>query len=342
MTLLLLAVGLYASAALAAAIFHQRLLGSVYPLCMAASFLAILAGLSALFGGTTEAWRLPLGLPSIGLHLSLDPLAGFFGFIVNGGVLAASIYGMGLDREHDLSPRIEPLFPAFAAAMNLVLIADDAFVFLFSWELMSLTSWALVVRAIATRTTARAGHLYLVMAAIGTAALLFAFGGMAGPAGGYALRHHPQRHRSRRLVAAPGADGGARRCRLEGRAVPAACLAAAGASGRAQPCLRADERRHDQGRDLWRDPHRLRSARRRRSGGGAALPSARRADRRAGPALRRAATAISRRAGLLDGREYRRHLRRRWAWRWPSAPTGVQAAGGARAWRPRCCTSLNH
>jgi len=33
----------------------------------------------------------------------------------------------------------------------------------------------------------RASHLYLVMAAIGTTALLFAFGGLAGPAGGYAF-----------------------------------------------------------------------------------------------------------------------------------------------------------
>jgi formate hydrogenlyase subunit 3/multisubunit Na+/H+ antiporter MnhD subunit len=40
----------------------------------------------------------------------------------------------------------------------------------------------------------RAGHLYLVMAAIGTTALLFAFGGLAGPAGGYGfdtIRSHP-------------------------------------------------------------------------------------------------------------------------------------------------------
>ncbi len=187
MTLLLLAVALYASAGLATAVFHRRLLAIVYPLCIAAAMLAIIAGLPVLFEGTSETLHLPIGLPSIGLHLALDPLSGFFGFIVNGGVLAASIYGLGLDREHDLSPRIEPLVPVFAAAMNLVLIAADAFGFLFFWELMSLSSWALVVANHRDPANLRAGHVYLVMAAIGTAALLFAFGGMAGVAGGYSF-----------------------------------------------------------------------------------------------------------------------------------------------------------
>ena len=35
--------------------------------------------------------------------------------------------------------------PAFLAGMNLVVLADDAFTFLVSWEFMSLSSWALVM-----------------------------------------------------------------------------------------------------------------------------------------------------------------------------------------------------
>ncbi len=41
--------------------------------------------------------------------------------------------------------RVVPFFPLFLAAMNLVVIAGDAFTFLLSWEFMSLTSWALVM-----------------------------------------------------------------------------------------------------------------------------------------------------------------------------------------------------
>src|SRR5581483_7803001 len=136
--------------------------------------------------GTLSA-SLPLGLPTIGLRIRLDPLSAFFGIVVNGGVLAASLYGLGLDRRTELTFRVEPLFPIFAAAMNLVLVADDAYGFLFFWELMSLSSWALVVARHTDPESRRASHLYLVMAALGTAALLFAFGGLAGPAGGYSF-----------------------------------------------------------------------------------------------------------------------------------------------------------
>ena len=41
--------------------------------------------------------------------------------------------------------RVLPFYPLFLAAMNLVVLADDAFTFLFSWEFMSLSSWALVM-----------------------------------------------------------------------------------------------------------------------------------------------------------------------------------------------------
>ena len=64
---------------------------------------------------------------------------------------------MGFDRAKELTPRVEPLFPLFAAAMNLVLIADDAYAFLFSWELMSLASWALVVARHTDAESRRAG-----------------------------------------------------------------------------------------------------------------------------------------------------------------------------------------
>ncbi len=186
---LLVAILFYVAAAAFAAVFHRhrRALAAVYPICIAAGVMAAFADLSALIDDSSRGFSVPLGLPTIGLHVSLDALSAFFGLIVNMGVLTAAIYGMGLDRGQDLSPRVEPFFPAFAAAMNLVLIAGDAFGFLFSWELMSLTSWALVVSRHRDEASRHAGHVYLVMAAIGTTSLLFAFGGLAGAAGGYAF-----------------------------------------------------------------------------------------------------------------------------------------------------------
>jgi formate hydrogenlyase subunit 3/multisubunit Na+/H+ antiporter MnhD subunit len=80
-----------------------------------------------------------------------------------------------------------PFFPAFLAGMNLVVLADDAFSFLISWEFMSLVSWALVVSHDRAAENLRAGYVYILMASFGTLALLLAFGILAGPEGHYAF-----------------------------------------------------------------------------------------------------------------------------------------------------------
>ncbi len=142
----------------------------------------LLAG-SSLLGALT----LPVGLPWLGAHFRLDSLAAFFLVVVNLGAATASIYGMGYGRHEETPGRVLPFFPAFLAGMNLVVLADDAFTFLFTWEFMSLTSWALVMAHHRRTGNAAAGYLYLIMASFGTLALLLAFGLLAGPAGGYAF-----------------------------------------------------------------------------------------------------------------------------------------------------------
>ena len=69
--------------------------------------------------------------------------------------------------------------------MNLVVLADDAFTFLVSWEFMSLASWALVMAHHRQSGNAKAGYIYLLMASFGTLSLLLAFGLLAGPGGDY-------------------------------------------------------------------------------------------------------------------------------------------------------------
>jgi formate hydrogenlyase subunit 3/multisubunit Na+/H+ antiporter MnhD subunit len=156
----------------------------VYGGCLAIATVALLAALIGLTDGPSTV-ELPLGLPWIGVHFRLDALAGFFLLIVNLGAAAASLFAIG-DGRHEHEPsRVLPFYPVFLAAMNLVVIADDAYTFLFSWELMSLSSWALVMAHHRDRDNARAGYIYLIMASFGTLALLLAFGMLAGPAGGY-------------------------------------------------------------------------------------------------------------------------------------------------------------
>lgn len=132
-----------------------------------------------------SATTLPLGLPWIGAHFRIDALSALFLLIVNLGGAAASIYAVGYGRHEETPGRVLPFVPAFIAGMNLVLLADDAFSFLLAWELMSVTSWALVIAHHSSESNRRAGYIYLVMASFGTLALLLAFGLLAGPDGSY-------------------------------------------------------------------------------------------------------------------------------------------------------------
>ncbi len=150
------------------------------------------------------------------------------------------------------------------------------------WEVMSLLSWALVLAHHREADTRRAGYVYLVMAAFGTMALLLGLR-PAGRRPRAAMTSTAIRGAPRSPVAGggdPGAD--ADRRRIQGRAGAAACLAAAGASGRAEPCLGADERGDDQGRALRLHPGGLRPARPAALVGQPGGDRARRRDRGAG------------------------------------------------------------
>ena len=145
------------------------------------------AAIHLVTGGAPETAILPLALPWIGAHFRLDALAAVFLAIINLGAAGASLYGLGYGRHETERARVLPFFPAFLAGMNLVVLADDAFTFLLSWEFMSLSSWALVMAHHRAPKNARAGYVYLLMASFGTLALLLAFGILAGTDGGYAF-----------------------------------------------------------------------------------------------------------------------------------------------------------
>ncbi len=139
------------------------------------------------YSGRVSVVSLPLGLPWLGAHFRIDALAAFFLVVVNLGGAAASLFALGYGQHEDSPQRVLPFYPAYLAAMNLVVMADDAFSFLVSWEFMSLTSWALVIAHHQLRENLRAGYVYLLMASFGTLALLLAFGLLAGSDGNYAF-----------------------------------------------------------------------------------------------------------------------------------------------------------
>jgi len=169
---------------------HNRAAGRVvvYGTSLLVCGAGIVVSLVQLLGqGSTESLTLPIGLPWLGAHFRLDALAAFFLVVVNLGGAAASHYALGYGKHEQSPQRVLPFYPLFIAAMNLVTVADDAFSFLFSWEFMSLSSWALVMAHDQVRENVRAGYIYLVMASFGTLALLLGFGLLAGTEGQYAF-----------------------------------------------------------------------------------------------------------------------------------------------------------
>ena len=160
----------------------------IYAACMIVTAVSLGAALVQLLAAREpEALTLPVGLPWLGAHLRLDALSAFFLAVVDLGAMTASLFALGYG-EHESAPgRVVPFFPAFLAGMTLVVLADDAFTFLLSWEFMSLTSWALVMSHHRVAENVRAGYVYLLMASFGTLALLLGFGLLAGSDGLYAF-----------------------------------------------------------------------------------------------------------------------------------------------------------
>jgi hydrogenase-4 component B len=172
---------------------HGRII--VYGASLIFSAALVLIALTSLFAPPSTI-SLPLGLPWLGAHFRLDALSAFFLTVVNLGGAAASLYAIGFGAHETAPMRVLPFYPAFLAGMSLVVLADDAFSFLVSWEFMSLTSWALVMAHHRVGDNMRAGYVYLIMASAGTAALILTFGLLAGPDGGYTFAQmraaHPE------------------------------------------------------------------------------------------------------------------------------------------------------
>ncbi|PPD44030.1 MAG: hydrogenase 4 subunit B [Methylocystis sp.] len=156
----------------------------IYTLCCALCVLIFVAVVSPR-GAHALSATLPLGLPWIGMRFRLDALSAFFLAVVNIGGAAASVYAIGYGAHEKHPMRVLPFFPAFIAAMNCVVLADDAFTFLVAWEFMSLSSWALVLASHQEAESRSAAYIYLLMASFGTLCLLMAFGVLGGVGGAY-------------------------------------------------------------------------------------------------------------------------------------------------------------
>ena len=130
---------------------------------------------------------LPLGLPDLPFHVRVDSLSAFFLMLLGAAAAGVSLFSAGYFRSGEgTAPGLICFeYHVFLAAMALVLVADDAYVFMVAWESMALASYFLVTTDHRIPEIRRAGFLYLLIAHVGAIAILLCFGVLQGGSGDY-------------------------------------------------------------------------------------------------------------------------------------------------------------
>lgn len=143
------------------------------------SLWGLLFSLTAIISRQNESFTAgtsPFPLLSPSFHV--DMLSAFFVFIISLITLFCSVYGIGYVKHYYTKYNIGALgffYHAFVAGMLLVVTASNGLFFLIAWELMSITSYFLVVYDRHDDNNVKAGFLYLVMTSVGTAFIILAF-----------------------------------------------------------------------------------------------------------------------------------------------------------------------
>ncbi len=114
------------------------------------------------------------------IHFSLlfDPLSLFFLVVIGLVALPSAVYSVGYFKEEHSQPRLAlawALFLFFVASMAMVVSVSNVIIFLIAWEVMSLSSYFLVIWDTKHEKSIQAGTIYIVMTHIGTAFLVAAF-----------------------------------------------------------------------------------------------------------------------------------------------------------------------
>ncbi|MGB7934485.1 MAG: hydrogenase 4 subunit B, partial [Gammaproteobacteria bacterium] len=106
----------------------------VMPLFGLAGLAALAAGLVALFQDGVATATLPLGLPWLPSRVRLDALSGFFLGVIGVVSVAVGLYSpayvRGFEHGRDSLTALGGFAGLFLAGMLLVVLADDAFLFM--------------------------------------------------------------------------------------------------------------------------------------------------------------------------------------------------------------------
>ncbi len=143
-----------------------------------AQFFILPATLQVLLTGSPAALAVNFSFPLGTAYLRLDPLAAFFATLISFGGLLTAVYSLGYMKMYAGSRYSLAAYYFFMglliAAMLLVVICQNALLFLICWEIMSLASFFLVSFEHEKEEVRRAGLYYLIAMQVSAAFLLAA------------------------------------------------------------------------------------------------------------------------------------------------------------------------
>jgi len=158
----------------------------LFPLGAMLSVGLMAVALSAAFS-SPEVAVLPLGLPQLPFHLRLDSLSAFFLLLIGGVSAGVSTFAAGYFRKGAGTPPgllcLE--YHVFLASMAMVVLADDAYVFMVMWETMAFSSFFLVLANHRLPEIRHAGYIYMLVAHVGALGILLCFGVLQANTGDY-------------------------------------------------------------------------------------------------------------------------------------------------------------
>jgi hydrogenase-4 component B len=142
----------------------------------AAALVGLVCGLQVMLSGQGFEIQLASGFSFASFVLHVDPLSAFMVVVICFLSGAVGLYSIGyLEEYREKSPGVlGGLINWFIASMLLVVTSWNAFYFLIFWEVMTLTSYFLVVYE-QDKPSLRAGFLYFLVAHGGTALIMLAF-----------------------------------------------------------------------------------------------------------------------------------------------------------------------
>ncbi len=133
---------------------------------------------------TVSGW-LNWQMPFASLKAGIDPLSAFFMIPLLILAASSSLYGLRYFGSHHSGRSHWLFFSLLVSGMVMVLLARNAVLFILAWEIMSLSSFFLVINDKKNPDAIRAGWTYFVTAHVGTAFLLALFFLLSASAGSF-------------------------------------------------------------------------------------------------------------------------------------------------------------